>query len=579
MKLLKSNKETQLYKALVLIVGIILTIYVLLQIISCQYTVNELGIITVCTIFAIVSVLLPITIGNMYSTLESISFMILLYCIQAPYVAIFVAGLAVLISRTRQCAIEKFIDPLLPIYKQSAMMISAYIAYEVVRILGGVYFKGSSGASISGSIAVLILANYFYVYTEMIEIYLVRKKWMVSFLKASMAILNALTIAIVPSVFVMILLRYMGLAGLITFFLVLSIALYILKLYSEEKKLNSLYKGTIEALSKAMTIGNVDEKCLEFMKDLSAITEGSECLFYLLKPDEEGMIYPVIGYRTYFKKTTVLDYSKFGINLNKNDKFLNDLGVNTGAVYLVDTIKNSALEDIGEGVFLDKGAAATPIVGINGVVGMLVLTGDKMFSRKGMIESITSIAGKQLSTILVNNELYKKVEENANRDGLTGLYNRRLLDSVMKYYISEGKVFSLVLFDIDKFKEVNDANGHVFGDRVLKRVATIIKQETKGIDYACRYGGEEICVLFNNQGKEIAYKTSERIRAKIEAMTITDEELGGIQITISGGVASFPEDGWTAEEIINSADRVLYGECKRKGGNKVAKTSDLKGTV
>jgi len=181
------------------------------------------------------------------------------------------------------------------------------------------------------------------------------------------------------------------------------------------------------------------------------------------------------------------------------------------------------------------------------------------------------ILAQQFLLSLRRAKFYQKVQELSIMDSLTDLYNRRYFLERLKEEINRANklklIFSLIMIDIDDFKKCNDSFGHLVGDYVLREVAKIIKENTRHIDLVCRYGGEEFCVLFPETTKEGASFAAERIRKNLENKTIEayDEEL---KVTISIGVASFPEDGKTDAELIEKSDIALY-IAKTKGKNQV----------
>jgi two-component system, cell cycle response regulator len=158
-------------------------------------------------------------------------------------------------------------------------------------------------------------------------------------------------------------------------------------------------------------------------------------------------------------------------------------------------------------------------------------------------------------------------------DPLTGLHNRRYMQSRLSALASEGtqqgKPFSLMILDIDHFKMVNDTFGHDAGDEVLKDFALRIKKSIRGIDMACRSGGEEFVVLMPETDPKIAALVAERIRAKVEKQPFQIN--GGqrvINITTSIGVSGFTFGHTTADAILKRADEALY-RAKRDGRNRV----------
>ncbi|MGA7800405.1 MAG: diguanylate cyclase [Gammaproteobacteria bacterium] len=158
----------------------------------------------------------------------------------------------------------------------------------------------------------------------------------------------------------------------------------------------------------------------------------------------------------------------------------------------------------------------------------------------------------------------------ARTDGLTGLGNRRYFFDLATHEFAEakryGRPLSVVLFDIDHFKKVNDTAGHQTGDEVLKCVARIADEHLREVDILARYGGEEFVVLLPNSNAADAAGVAERIRSNIaDTCPLTDP--ASISVTISVGVAEFPGDADSLDPLIRCADRALY-EAKRGGRNR-----------
>ncbi len=163
-------------------------------------------------------------------------------------------------------------------------------------------------------------------------------------------------------------------------------------------------------------------------------------------------------------------------------------------------------------------------------------------------------------------------------DSLTGLYTRSTFEEKFTKEFSRAKRYetelSVLFFDLDDFKRVNDIFGHLAGDLVLKDVGWIIKNEIRAEDSAARYGGEEFVVILPQTGKVDALILSERIRKKVESLNLSYENKN-IQVTISGGLASFPIDAQTENDLLNYADRALY-RAKEFGKNEVVAYSHNK---
>jgi diguanylate cyclase (GGDEF)-like protein/PAS domain S-box-containing protein len=164
-----------------------------------------------------------------------------------------------------------------------------------------------------------------------------------------------------------------------------------------------------------------------------------------------------------------------------------------------------------------------------------------------------------------------EVSRVARTDGLTGLANRRHFDEMLVelIHLSEvhARALSLVLFDLDHFKRINDQYGHPAGDRLLQDFATCLRASAREGDFCARVGGEEFAVVLPGAGAADGVAVAERVREQAVLM--------GLMTTASAGVAAWPEDGPTASELLRSADRALY-HAKGSGRNRVSLATDLK---
>jgi diguanylate cyclase (GGDEF)-like protein len=180
-----------------------------------------------------------------------------------------------------------------------------------------------------------------------------------------------------------------------------------------------------------------------------------------------------------------------------------------------------------------------------------------------------------LATALHNSFVFQRLQQQSITDGLTGIKTRRFfweaLSSEWKRASRSGRPFSVVLVDLDKFKEVNDSLGHLEGDLVLARVGRLLEQKCRQSNVVARYGGDEFIILMPETGIEQAQVLAERLRLWLA----TDPMLEEHHITGSFGVASFPVHGFAMEDLIRVADAGMYVS-KHAGGNQVS-TSDAFG--
>jgi diguanylate cyclase (GGDEF)-like protein len=174
-----------------------------------------------------------------------------------------------------------------------------------------------------------------------------------------------------------------------------------------------------------------------------------------------------------------------------------------------------------------------------------------------------------LATALHNSFVFQKLQRQSITDGLTGIKTRgfflEAVQSEWKRASRSGRPFSVVLVDLDKFKEVNDSMGHLEGDLVLARVGRLLEQKCRQSNVVARYGGDEFIILMPETGMEQAQILSERLRLWVA----TDPMLNEHHISGSFGVASFPAHGFSVEDIIRLADEGMYIS-KRAGGNCVS---------
>ncbi len=198
----------------------------------------------------------------------------------------------------------------------------------------------------------------------------------------------------------------------------------------------------------------------------------------------------------------------------------------------------------------------------------LRLTREKLKLRENELLTSNETLLKNLNEI---DELRQQLHEQVNRDPLTGLYNRRYLDSTLERELArckrEGHALSLIMIDIDHFKKINDTYGHLAGDEILIRLGKILSGMARAGDVACRYGGEEFLVIMPNMSMDACLERAEELRVTFGDMVVAFGDFR-LQVTLSIGIAVYPGHGTSADELISCADRALY-QAKHKGRNRV----------
>ncbi len=167
-----------------------------------------------------------------------------------------------------------------------------------------------------------------------------------------------------------------------------------------------------------------------------------------------------------------------------------------------------------------------------------------------------------------------RAEIDSITDALTGLYNHRYLHERLSEELHRAREhsspLSMLFLDLDHFKDYNDANGHSAGDAVLREVAHLIEQSVRNVDVAARYGGEEFVVLLVETGRETALMVAERIRERLRAAGYSAD---GVPLTVSIGVAGYPDDADHREDLLEKADAAMY-LAKRRGRDQVASAGE-----
>jgi len=244
------------------------------------------------------------------------------------------------------------------------------------------------------------------------------------------------------------------------------------------------------------------------------------------------------------------------------------LTVMEGMPFIINTpeAKQKARNEFSMIMDLDE-FVTVPLKAKNKVIG--VLLADNRFNKKPITTDavrVLTMFANQAGLAIENSRLYEQTVVLSNSDSLTSLWNhgyfQYLLGEEIKRSSFAKSRFTLLMIDIDNFKAFNDTYGHQAGDSILREISGKFRDISRKIDIIARYGGEEFGIILPMTKKEEALVLAERIRKAVEISP------GLKNITISMGVASFPEDGDTKETLIAKADKALY-EAKRSGKNRI----------
>jgi len=206
---------------------------------------------------------------------------------------------------------------------------------------------------------------------------------------------------------------------------------------------------------------------------------------------------------------------------------------------------------------------------VKGTIGLERLT-SKPFddSDQKLLELLSSTLGYILSWITE----FQKIHDSSIHDGLTGVLNRNAFDERMEEEMNRAnrtqQSLAIIMFDLDKFKRINDNYGHPYGDYVIKSTAQILKDSVRNIDVVARYGGEEFIIILVDTDISKCRHVAERMVENISKFDFDYNDVK-VRMTISAGMAEFPADTDKIESLIDKADKAMY-ESKRKGGNLVS---------
>lgn len=177
----------------------------------------------------------------------------------------------------------------------------------------------------------------------------------------------------------------------------------------------------------------------------------------------------------------------------------------------------------------------------------------------------------QAGLAIENSQLYERAVIRAHSDSLTELWNHGYFQYLLQLELEKTKAtrqtLSIIMIDIDNFKVFNDSLGHQAGDSALKELSNLLKNQSRKMDFVCRYAGDEFCIILPQTDKREAFFIAERLRSDIERYNFPQAEIfPQKRMTVSLGVSSFPEDGSLPSELIAHSDRALY-QVKKQGKN------------
>ncbi|CAD7379797.1 sensor domain-containing diguanylate cyclase [Xanthomonas arboricola] len=235
-----------------------------------------------------------------------------------------------------------------------------------------------------------------------------------------------------------------------------------------------------------------------------------------------------------------------------------------------DASQGMLCQHVGANLPAHASTACIPLSAQGTQLGMLALRSEDPRDLASL--TVAEAAAEQLSLALHNLRLRETLRQQSIRDPLTGLYNRRYLEEALNHELARCtrrvQPLSVLMLDVDHFKQFNDLHGHSGGDRVLAAIGDFLLAQTRGEDICCRYGGEELTIILPEVDLATACRMAEKLRAGIESLQVMADGVSLPKVSASFGAASFPEHAGNMAQLLRRADEALY-RAKQAGRNQV----------
>lgn len=338
-----------------------------------------------------------------------------------------------------------------------------------------------------------------------------------------------------------------------------------------ENRLKELQVNTL-ITEELNTMNGVLQSCLKISEALAPIEKFAEKLFH----DTPGGLYLTAPESSHMELAV-----RWGI-MNQNIDVIHKedcWSLRRSQQYIAIESKNDIRCHHYENLTI-SGHLCIPLTAQGDLVGLVTLysTNEEFDSQISPLKRLASSFADHIALSLSNIRLRESLHKQSISDPLTNLYNRRFFDENVKMELlraeRKGSVLSLLIIDIDLFKTFNDTYGHEVGDLVLKEVSNVLKKHLRESDIACRMGGEEFAIIMPEASKEVAFDRAEEIRLAITNINIKNGGRPIEPITVSIGIATYPNHAATLKTLIESADAALY-HAKHNGRNRTISVDDL----
>jgi diguanylate cyclase (GGDEF)-like protein len=310
-------------------------------------------------------------------------------------------------------------------------------------------------------------------------------------------------------------------------------------------------------------MGNLLQTSLTSEEAYATIKHSVQKLF----PDESGALY------IYNTSRNLLEINvAWGEALSSEEFFTQQecQALRNGQIFQVDDLRTMLIcqhveqkaKATGSYIPLPVGYICAPLMSRGEATGTIYLEtvqgSEPLSAKKPLVDAMS----EQIMLALTNLKLQETLRGQSVRDPLTGLFNRRYMDETLgreiRRAVREGHTLGIIMFDIDHFKAFNDTLGHEAGDAVLQKLSEFILEHFRGEDIACRFGGEEFILILPNASLDDTYKRAESLRKAVKQLDVYHRGTLLDKLTLSIGVAIFPDHGNDAEALLRTVDQALY---------------------
>ena len=339
------------------------------------------------------------------------------------------------------------------------------------------------------------------------------------------------------------------------------------KLHAANEQLRGLVEESNERSRQVLLLQEMSEiflSCQTSGETYSAITHFGPKFF----PDYAGVLYLLNSTKDLFEMTAVWgEAPRMEMSFGKDECW----SLSRSRAYPV-ADSGSSMNCRHVAAPLPGAYLCVPMMAQGEVMGILHLRKmtQEIKEQMAVIAQFATSLAEAMALALGNLKLRETLRNQAIRDGLTGLFNRRYLEETLDRELSrskrQGSPLAVIMLDLDHFKEYNDTYGHHAGDELLMALGELIQEQNRGEDIACRYGGEEFLLIMPGAPLEAALNRAEELNRSVKNLHTRNTSLK--PITISAGVAIFPDHGGAGMEVIQAADAALY-RAKAEGRDRV----------